>query len=197
MLKRFLSLALVCALLLPCLALAQTATLTTLDLGDLSIDIDPNTPGQLGQKAEGTPLLQMFPAYLALGDETTNMIIQWTGEQMDIGTMTGVNLSLYATEVLEGFKEGFESSGLTIVDASLLSLDHVDVGGKQALSFDLFATVDYSSLGAEYAGMQLDFYQRSYVVPVSDGAYAFVAVTLDQSVLDAYISPIMATVHWN
>lgn len=190
--KKILCALLLLTMMLPCAALAQI-----LNLGDFSMDLDPDMPGQIGKKMEGELLLQVYPAYQATGDDQTTLAVNWTSETMDLDSMNGLTLSIYGSNVVEGFKEGFESSGLTISDCSLESIELAKVGGQNALKFDIFATVDYSSLGADYAGLTLRIYQRSYVVPMEDGAYAFVCISSDAESVETYIEPLMATVQWN
>lgn len=194
--NKLLSALLVLFLLLPCAALAQAPTVTTLAFGDFSMDLDPNTPGEVGVKADNEILLQVYPAYLTTGDDVTTLSVTWTTDPMNLDSMDNLSISLYGADVLEGFREGFEASGLTLAEMNLDSIEISTVGGKKALVFDISAVVDYSSMGPAYKGLTMSIYQRSYIVPVSDGAYAFVGVSQDADTLEAYIAPIMDTVRW-
>ena len=180
------------ALLLPCAALAQV-----IRCDDFTMDLDPGMSRQIGEKAEGATVLQVFPAQQAADDDQTSLSVTWTGQALDLDAMTGLSLSMYGSSMLDSFRQGFEAAGLTVVDCSLLSIDMTQLGGKQAMRFDISSTVDYSAMGAEFTGVIRSVCQRSYVVPVPDGVYVFACVSPDAAVIDACIEPLLKTVQWN
>ena len=189
--KRIVTLLLALCLLLPASALTEAApALTTLDLGDFTIEIDPDTPYELYEKADGEDLIAIFPAYVPSNDVFSQLHIAWFSDQIDYQEEIA---SAYNS--LDDIKENYEANGLSVPEIGLLALDIIQLNGKDALKFDFYFIVNYGSADEE-SGDYYTFFERIIFVNISDGFYRFDTITLNQSSLDAYAQPVIDSIIW-
>ena len=198
MMKKIASLVLVCCLMFSTAALAQTATIETLDFGDFTLDMDPSTPGSVEEKTDGQIFIQAYPAYLPAGDESTNFNVVWTGsDSTDYGALTDAQQLLFISSVWTHAQNGFKDMGIEATDFETLDHGITEIGGRKALFFVSSMTIDYSGMGAQYQGLVRKIYQKAIVVNGPFGTYTFTASADSVEKIEAYVQPLWDTLRWN
>lgn len=168
--KKLASLLLALAMLLPALAMAETAAepaVYTFDFGAFTLDLAENDYYQVADEmTDNTVYLQVYPAYDANNTMHPNFNVVWSSEDL-----TAI-ISLYGAENYaklgqQAAQQQYEQMGITVTDAQVLSATFEDGAG----AFLTFSNLDYTGMGVE---LVTPVYQLQVFMCMGDaGSYIF------------------------
>lgn len=178
--KKLIALLLCLMLCLPVVALGEAASnpdVYTVDLGDFTITLNAADILQKGEKAEGSIMFLLFPAYDETNTFHNNLNCSWTAA--DLSNLEGYDAQTYGELVLKQAISQLESQGIAASNAQLLTAEHDDETGSTTLITSM--GMDYSGAGID---LQMTLFQIQIYVPAGeDGTYLFTisADTLDNA----------------
>ena len=197
--KKTLCLILFCAMLLcPLCAFGEETPAETLDFGDFTMTLNPETPGYLYEKADNSVFLILYPLYLETGDESSNLNVVWSKSRATDGQMQSQE---YLDALWEGIKEQltptYEQMGIKLLELDFLESGFTQVGGLNALYYMYYSTMDYSDYSDETQGVVMSMYTKGIMVCGGFGTYTFTCTSLDPETFTTCFDPLLATVQWN
>lgn len=165
--KRLFALILCLVLLMPA-ALAEAPEI--LDFGDFTMQLNPGDAYELYEKAEGSPLLYVYP--VDTGDESfvDNINVVWTSQ--DTTAMDEASLEAMGNLIMEQAKLQYDEMGIATDNYQLLGTELVaGAQGSILYSYD----IDYSALGVDH---QATIYQyQIFFMGGAEGTYICTATS--------------------
>ncbi len=197
--KKTLCLILLCTMLLcPLCAFGEETPAETMDFGDFTMTLNPETPGHLYEKTDNSVFLILYPLYLETGDESSILNVVWGKSRATDGQMQSQE---YLDALWEGIKEQLtttcEQMGLNLLEINFLEKGFTQVGGLNALYYTYYSTMDYSDFSDETQGVVMGIYTKGIIVCGGFGTYTFTCTSSEQEAFATCFDPLLATVQWN
>lgn len=189
--KKIASLLLALAMLLPVLAMAETAVepaVYTFDFGTFTIDLAETDYYQVAEEmTDNAVYLQVYPGYDANNTMHPNFNVVWASQDPS-AIINLYGAENYAKLGQEAAKQQYEQMGITVTDAQVLSAEFEDNAG----AFLTFSTLDYTGMGVELVS---PVYQLQVFMCMGDaGTYIFTfsADTLEKvEEMSAYLDTVV------
>ncbi len=189
--KKIASLLLALAMLLPMLAMAETAAapaVSTFDFGAFTIDLSEADYYQVADEmTDNAVYLQVYPAYDANNTMHPNFNVVWASQDPS-AIIKLYGAENYAKLGQEAAKQQYDQMGITVTDAQVLSATFEDGVG----AFLTVSTLDYTGMGV---ALVTPVYQLQVFMCMGDaGTYIFTfsADTLEKvEEISAYLDTVV------
>lgn len=179
------------ALVLAALLLCSSALADVYSFGDFNLDIDPDMPGMLGEKADDEVYLYLYPNYSEADQFHANINVVWQEAVEDLST---IDPAEFGESILSSAISALAASSIDASNPTLLTADYISMS-------DLVALAGLYTIDCDFSGMGKDFkctlYYLQAVVSVEGiGSYTFTLTTDKQENLESLVE-ILDTVTWN
>lgn len=189
--KKLASLLLTLAMLLPMMAMAETAdepAVYTFDFGAFTIDLAETDYYQVAEEmTDNAVYLQVYPGYDPSNTTHPNFNVVWSSED-PTATINLYGAENYAKLGQQAAQQQYEQMGITVSDAQVLSAVFEDGVG----AFFTVSTLDYTGMGLD---LVTPVYQLQVFMCMGDaGTYLFTfsADTLEKvEEISAYLDTVV------
>lgn len=183
--KKLLSLLLCLALLLPVMALAETATTAerqVVDFGDFTISLLEGDLYEVADEKTSNALYAIvYPAYDETAASHENFNIVWSAEDAS-PVIALYGAETYAQLLMQSYQAQYEAMGIKMTDGQVLSARFEDNTGV----FLTFANLDYTGMG--YDLLSPVYQMQVYTCDSEEGTYIFTFTATDLEALEALSS---------
>ena len=165
-------------------------TLAMIDLGDFTLAVDPNMPGEIQEKADQTSFFMAYPNYDENAEFHSNFNIVWTQAYDDV---TAQDPEALTRQIMEKTAAELADSGIAVDNLQFIQAAVDEVDGKPAL-FAMYAMdLDYSGTGYD---LQCTVVYAQVITGSEEmGLYTFTAGATDEEGLMAGVN-IIDTLKW-
>lgn len=188
-------LALILCLMLPVMALAETAPQeewVTVDLGDFTMDLRATDAIEIGEKAEGQVLFMAYPWYSQEASSADNINATWTAEVVDFSQLSAEDMSAFADYLVSNLKAEAAAQNIVISNEQVYAAEYDAQSG---------ATIIFFSMDWDYSGLGIDFsvtlYQMQiYVSDETAGTYVFTLTSDSPETITAMLTEYFSKVQF-
>ena len=179
-----------CLLLTVTSAFAETATVTRVDFGAFSMELDSSAL-VMQEKANNAA----FALYLPVADDTSiNMNLVWTTDTEDISAITQEYMDAYAEYLLSTLINYMESQGVEVIEAETITAEMRLLDDAPVLLIAHGYTYDLTPLGVS---MQQTRYQIQVTLPLENETYIITCTVPDLDAFQQYFVPVINSLQWN
>lgn len=185
--KRIITLTLALCLLCAA-ALAETATLTRVDFGGFSLELDEQYL-TVGNKVNNQVFAQYVPP-MEGGMITANLNIVWAQDGTE-AELEPDALAAYGETLTTQLGSALSAQGMTVKSCEVLNTGVEDVEGKRVGAIVILTTLDLSAYGLG----EISMYTYQIMFTTEQGGYV-ITMTFENEADFAVFAPILESLQW-